>query len=150
MNEAIKITASITCNSKNLIYLIECKKCHLQHIGETKHQFNERFGEHRSSILNHQQLSRLRTVSLFLENPWERTQNKLTCKRDCERDLRAVMPRTASSVGVGGRVKRETALGSYNDFRRCWTRLAERAGRIFRSGSFSSDRRRANISARGR
>ena len=35
-------------------------------------------------------------------------------------------------------------------FRRCWTRLAERAGRIFRSGSFSSDRRRANISARGR
>ena len=34
--------------------------------------------------------------------------------------------------------------------RRCWTRLAERAGRIFRSGSFSSERRRANISARGR
>ena len=35
---------------------------------------------------------RLRAVSLFLENPWERTQNKLTCKRDCERDLRAAMP----------------------------------------------------------
>ena len=34
--------------------------------------------------------------------------------------------------------------------RRCWTRLAERAGRIFRTGSFSSDRRKANISARGR
>ena len=33
---------------------------------------------------------------------------------------------------------------------RCWTRLAERAGRIFRTGSFSSDRRRANISASGR
>ena len=39
-------------------------------------------------------------------------------------------------------------LGSRS--RRCWTRLAERAGRIFRTGSFSSDRRRANISARGR
>ena len=59
--------------------------------------------------------SRLRAVSLFLENPWERTQNKKTCKRDCERDLRAAMPRAASSVGVGRRVKRETALVSYND-----------------------------------
>ena len=28
----------------------------------------------------------------------ERTQNKKTCKRDCERDLRAAMPRAASSV----------------------------------------------------
>ena len=40
---------------------------------------------------------------------------KETCKRDCERDLRAAMPRAASSVGVGRRVKRETALVSYND-----------------------------------
>ena len=52
-------------------------------------------------------LARLRAVSLFLENPWERTQNKKTCKRDCECDLRAAMPRAASSVGVGRRVKRE-------------------------------------------
>ena len=52
-NEARKITDSISCHSKNLIYLIECKK----KIGETKRQLNERFGEHRRSILNHQQLS---------------------------------------------------------------------------------------------
>ena len=39
---------------------------------------------------------------------------QVTCKRDCERDLRATMPRAASSVGVGRRVKRETALVSYN------------------------------------
>ena len=31
--------------------------------------------------------------------------------------------------------------------RRCWTRLAKRAGRYFRSSSFSSDRRRTNIPA---
>ena len=31
--------------------------------------------------------------------------------------------------------------------RRCWTRLAKRAGRNFRSSSFSSDRRRTNIPA---
>ena len=40
---------------------------------------------------------------------------QVACKRDCERDLRAAMPLAASSVGVGRRVKRETALVSYND-----------------------------------
>ena len=63
-NEARKITDSISCHSKNLIYLIECKKCHLQYIGETKRQLNERFREHRRSILNHQQLSITTPVSL--------------------------------------------------------------------------------------
>ena len=57
---------------------------------------------------------RLRKVSLFLENPWERTQNKKTCKRDCERDLRAAMPRAASSVGVGRRVKEGLSCKSGN------------------------------------
>ena len=63
-NEARKITDSISCHSKNLIYLIECKRCHLQYIGETKSQLSERFGEHRRSILNHQQLSTTTPVSL--------------------------------------------------------------------------------------
>ena len=44
----------------------------------------------------------------------------------------------------------ETFVFFHRASRRCWTRLAKRAGRNFRSGSFSSDRRRANISARGR
>ena len=48
---------------------ISCKKkystkCHLQYIRETKRQLNERFGEHRPSILNHQQLSTTTSVSL--------------------------------------------------------------------------------------
>ena len=30
--EARKITDSISCHSKNLIYLIECKRCHLHYI----------------------------------------------------------------------------------------------------------------------
>ena len=46
-------------------------------------------------------MHRLRAVSLFLENPWERTQNKYACERDCERDVGATMPRTASNVDVG-------------------------------------------------
>ena len=67
---ARKITDSISCHSKNLIYLIECKKCHLQYIGETaRRQLNERFGEHRphGSILNHQQISTTTPVSLHFD-----------------------------------------------------------------------------------
>ena len=63
-NEARKITDSISCHSKNLIYLIECKRCHLQYSGETKRQLSERFAEHRRSILNHQQFSTTTPVSL--------------------------------------------------------------------------------------
>ena len=67
-NEARKITDSISCHSKNLIYLIECKRCHLQYIEETKRQLSESFGEHRRSILNHHQLSTTTPVSLHF-NP---------------------------------------------------------------------------------
>ena len=47
-------------------------------------------------------------------------------------------------------IKRPLLVEAPYDIRRCWTRLAKRAGRNFRSGLFSSDRRMANISARGR
>ena len=69
-NENRKITDSISCHSKNLIYMIECTKCHLQYIGETKRQLNERFGEHRRSILNHHQLSITTPVSSHFKVSW--------------------------------------------------------------------------------
>ena len=56
----------ISCNSKNLI---QCKKCHSQYIGETKRKLNERFGEHRRSILNHHQLLNPTPVSLHFNQP---------------------------------------------------------------------------------
>ena len=68
-NESRKITDYISCNSKNLIYLIQCKKCHSQYIGETKRKLNERFGEHRRSILNHHQLLNPTPVSLHFNQP---------------------------------------------------------------------------------
>ena len=40
-NEARKITDFISCHSKNLIYLIECKRCPLQYIGEIKRHLSE-------------------------------------------------------------------------------------------------------------
>ena len=67
--ETREITNYISCHSKNLIYLIQCKKCHCQYIGETKRQLNERFGEHRRSILNHHQLNNPTPVSLHFNQP---------------------------------------------------------------------------------
>ena len=67
--ETRKITNYISCHSKNLIYLIQCKKCHCQYIGETKRQLNERFGKHRRSILNHHQLKPPTSVSLHFNQP---------------------------------------------------------------------------------
>ncbi|XP_078374399.1 uncharacterized protein LOC144657936 [Oculina patagonica] len=68
-NETRKITDSISCRSKNLIYLIDCKKCHHQYIGETKRQLNERFGQHRRSILNHHKLDDPTPVSIHFNQP---------------------------------------------------------------------------------
>ena len=43
----------LNCRSKNLTYLIECKKCgKLHYIGETKRHLQQRFGEHPHSFLN--------------------------------------------------------------------------------------------------
>ena len=56
-NEQRKIIDHLSCKSKNLIYLIQYNKCKWQSIGETKRQLNERFGEHRRTFLNHQQLN---------------------------------------------------------------------------------------------
>jgi len=63
------ITDSLSCKTKNLIYLIECKKCAKQYIGETKRQLNERFGEHRRSILNHNQLLNTTPISEHFNQP---------------------------------------------------------------------------------
>ena len=40
-------------NSPYIAYLIECKKCGKQYIGETKRHLHERLGEHRRSILDY-------------------------------------------------------------------------------------------------
>ena len=63
------INDNLNCKSKNLIYLIECKKCTKQYIGETKRQLHERFGEHRRSIQNHHQLTKPTPVSAHFNQP---------------------------------------------------------------------------------
>ena len=65
----LPLPLTVPLPSKNLIYLIQCKKCHCQYIGETKRQLSERFEEHRRSILNHHQLSNRTPVSLHFNQP---------------------------------------------------------------------------------
>ena len=38
--ETRPINHHIDCNSKNVIYLVQCKRCHKQYIGETKRRLN--------------------------------------------------------------------------------------------------------------
>ena len=39
-----------TCEDKNICYVIECKKCNLQYIGETDRTLKDRFLEHRGYV----------------------------------------------------------------------------------------------------
>ena len=41
---------SLNCKSENVIYMIFCKICNLQYIGETKNRLQTRFSGHKSSI----------------------------------------------------------------------------------------------------
>ena len=46
-----KVKGQITCKTKNLIYLITCRACRQQYVGETGRKLCERVCDHRSAIL---------------------------------------------------------------------------------------------------
>jgi len=45
--ETRPIKSNLTCDTKNFIYMIQCNRCNLQYIGETKRRLKDRFNEHR-------------------------------------------------------------------------------------------------------
>ena len=45
-----KIPRTITCNSQNLIYCIECNLCKKQYVGQTKNKLLTRINQHRGDI----------------------------------------------------------------------------------------------------
>ena len=50
--------------------MIQCNRCNLQYIGETKRRLKDRFNEHRRTVDNSNNTSRPTTVSEhFLSNP---------------------------------------------------------------------------------
>ena len=46
---------SVTCKTRNIIYLITCVKCNKQYVGETGRCLSDRLTDHRSCILNKKQ-----------------------------------------------------------------------------------------------
>ena len=48
--ETLPIKSNLTCDTKNLIYIIQCNRCNLRYIGETKRRLKDRFNEHRRAI----------------------------------------------------------------------------------------------------
>ena len=50
IGETRSITSHITCNTKNMIYMVQCNHCNLQYIGETKRHLKDRFNEHRRAV----------------------------------------------------------------------------------------------------
>lgn len=45
-----QIRTPSTCKSSNVIYVIQCRKCGLQYVGETGQSLNQRMNSHRSDI----------------------------------------------------------------------------------------------------
>ena len=46
------INKRMTCNSSNIVYMIECEKCDKKYIGETRRTMRTRMAEHRGYVQN--------------------------------------------------------------------------------------------------
>ena len=62
-NYSVDINMSVDCRTKNLIYMLGCKKCQVQYIGKTHRTLQDRFSEHLGYVRNKLGLScaKLRT-----------------------------------------------------------------------------------------
>ena len=50
--ESFQMRYSTSCTSQNVIYLIECKRCNMQYIGQTNQHVSKRMNSHRFDINN--------------------------------------------------------------------------------------------------
>ena len=48
--QSFSISDSMNCSTKNICYIIMCKKCHILYVGETSRQLKDRLNDHRSAI----------------------------------------------------------------------------------------------------
>ena len=84
-DETRPITNHIDCNSKNVMYMIQCNDCSKQYVGETKRRLKDRFNEHRRSVDNPSTISKPTTVSEhFLTN--DHSANDITLIAKSSRD----------------------------------------------------------------
>ena len=47
------VRGRLWCNSRNVIYLLTCKLCDIQYVGQTERELRKRFTEHRRALLNY-------------------------------------------------------------------------------------------------
>ena len=59
---------STSCTSQNVIYLIECKRCNLQYIGQTNQQVSKRMNSHRFDINNYDDQGYATNVALHFNS----------------------------------------------------------------------------------
>lgn len=50
LNKSFMISDNISCNSSNIIYVITCRRCNLQYVGETSRTLRDRLSDHCSAI----------------------------------------------------------------------------------------------------
>ena len=48
--QTFTIKYNMNCNTSSIIYLITCKKCHIQYVGQTTRALKDRLTDHRSNI----------------------------------------------------------------------------------------------------
>ena len=59
---------SLSCNTWNIIYCIQCVECNIQYVGESKQKLSTRIGQHRRSINNKINKGCKRVVEHFNNN----------------------------------------------------------------------------------
>lgn len=59
---------STDCTSQNVIYLIECKRCNMQYIGQTNQQVSKRMNSHRFDINTYDGQSYATNVALHFNS----------------------------------------------------------------------------------
>ena len=100
--ETRQIKQHITCNSTNLTYMIECKKCTKQYIGETKRTIRERFTEHRLATNNPHHANSTAAVPTHFNLPGHSSA-----------DMRLIPLELQPTINASRRKARETFLIQY-------------------------------------
>ena len=48
----VQLQQNFNCHTKNVVYMLQCKKCRQQYIGQTKKTLGDRFANHRGYVNN--------------------------------------------------------------------------------------------------
>ena len=91
-NEECPIESNLSCDTKNVIYMIQCNRCKLQYIGQTRQSLKEGFNQHRRPIMNPKASSynHSAVVKHFLRSPDHTAQMQLIPMEKISSDLDSI------------------------------------------------------------